>query len=300
MNPFVSIVIPTFNHAHFLKRALNSIQEQTYTNWEVIVVDNHSTDNTQEIIDSFTNLRIKYYKIHNNGVIAASRNKGLRESNGEWIAFLDSDDWWSPDKLETCVNEITEKIDFIYHDLKIVGQKFSIINTLRSNRTRQVNKNPFLDMLINGNPISNSSVFVRKKLIDQVGFLNENIVMIGAEDFNLWLKIAKITNKFLYLSKFLGYYEYHSNGVSRKDMSECHKIAINEFLINLDLKSQSQIRAHLLYIKGSFFMNQKKTREAKIFFLQSFMFGHFTIKMKSISKIVYLYFIRGLSVIKLS
>ena len=69
MNPFVSIVIPTYNHAHFLKRALNSIQEQTYTSWEVIVVDNYSTDNTREIIDSFTNVRIKYYQIHNNGVI---------------------------------------------------------------------------------------------------------------------------------------------------------------------------------------------------------------------------------------
>jgi len=300
MNPFVSIVIPTYNHAHFLKRALYSIQEQTYTNWEVIVVDNYSTDNTQEIIDSFTNLRIKYYKIHNNGVIAASRNKGIKESNGEWVAFLDSDDWWSPDKIETCVNEITEKIDFIYHDLKIVGQKFSIINLLRSDRTRQVNKNPLLDMLINGNPISNSSVFVRKKMIDDVGFLNENIVMIGAEDFNLWLKIAKITNKFLYISKFLGYYEYHANGVSRKDMSECHKVATNEFLANLDLKSQSQIRAHIFYMKGSYFMNLKKTSEANIYFFQSFKFGDFTIKMKAISKIVFMYFERGLNVIKVS
>lgn len=290
MNPFVSIVIPTYNHAHFLKRALNSILEQTYTNWEVIVVDNYSTDNTQEVINSFTNIRIKYYKIHNNGVIAVSRNKGLKESNGEWIAFLDSDDWWSPDKLETCLNTITEKIDFIYHDLKIVGQKFSIINTLKSNRTRQVNKTPLLDMLINGNLISNSSAFVRKKLISDVGGLNENIEMIGAEDYNLWLKIAFNTNKFLYIPKYLGYYTFHVNGISRKDMSQCHQFATNEFLPKLNLKYKNQIIAHNLYMKGIFIKAQHKNSEAKKIFLQSFQKGDFKIKIKSISILFYLAF----------
>jgi glycosyltransferase involved in cell wall biosynthesis len=297
MNPFVSIVIPTYNHAHFLKRALNSIQEQTYTNWEVIVVDNHSIDNTQEIIDSFTNLRIKYYKIHNNGVIAASRNKGLKESNGEWVAFLDSDDWWSPDKLEICINKITEKIDFIYHDLKIVGQKFSIINTLNSNKTRQVNKNPFLDMLINGNLISNSSAFVRKKLIDDVGGLNEDAEMIGSEDFNLWLKIAFNTNKFLYIPKFLGYYSFHVNGISRKDMSVCHQFAIQEFLPNLNLKYQDQVKAHNLYMKGIFIKAQNDNREAKKIFLQSFQKGDFKIKIKSILILIYLAFKTKLKIV---
>ena len=290
MNPFVSIVIPTYNHAHFLKRALNSIQEQTYTSWEVIVVDNYSTDNTREIIDSFTNVRIKYYQIHNNGVIAASRNKGLKESNGEWIAFLDSDDWWSPDKLETCVNAITEKIDFIYHDLKIVGQKFSIINTLISNRTRQVNKNPLLDMLLNGNLICNSSAFIRKKLINDVGGLNENIELIGAEDFNLWLKISLNTNKFLYIPKFLGYYTFHVNGISRKDMSVCHQFAVQEFLPNLKLKYRDQVNAHNLYMKGTFIKGQKKNSEAKKILLQSFQKGDFKIKIKSILILFYLAF----------
>ena len=290
MNPFVSIVIPTYNHAHFLKRALNSIQEQTYTSWEVIVVDNYSTDNTREIIDSFTNVRIKYYQIHNNGVIAASRNKGLKESNGEWIAFLDSDDWWSPDKLETCVNAITEKIDFIYHDLKIVGQKFSIINTLISNRTRQVNKNPLLDMLLNGNLICNSSAFIRKKLINDVGGLNENIELIGAEDFNLWLKISLNTNKFLYIPKFLGYYTFHVNGISRKDMSVCHQFAVQEFLPNLKLKYRDQVKAHNLYMKGTFIKGQKKNSEAKKILLQSFQKGDFKIKIKSILILFYLAF----------
>ena len=182
----------------------------------------------------------------------------MKEANGEWVAFLDSDDWWTADKLDLCVKAISDKIDFIYHDLKVIGQKPSIVNYIRSNKTRQVNKAPLLDMLINGNPISNSSAFVRKKLIDDVGGLNEDAEMIGAEDFNLWLKIAFNTNKFLYIPKFLGYYTFHINGISRKDMSKCHQFAIQEFLPNLNLKFQHQAEAYNLYMKGIFIKAQKK------------------------------------------
>jgi glycosyltransferase involved in cell wall biosynthesis len=91
-SPLVSVVIPTYNHARYLGRALQSVLDQTYKNWEAIVIDNHSTDNTAELIASFADQRITYLKIHNNGVIAASRNAGIRAAKGEWLAFLDSDD----------------------------------------------------------------------------------------------------------------------------------------------------------------------------------------------------------------
>ena len=90
--PLVSVVIPTYNHARYLARALQSVLDQTYTNWEAIVIDNHSTDNTDEVMASFADSRITLLKIHNNGVIAASRNIGIRAANSEWITFLDSDD----------------------------------------------------------------------------------------------------------------------------------------------------------------------------------------------------------------
>ena len=76
--PLVSVVIPTFNHASYLARALQSVLDQTYTNWEAIVIDNHSTDKTDEVMASFADPRIIYLKIHNNGVIAESRNVGIR------------------------------------------------------------------------------------------------------------------------------------------------------------------------------------------------------------------------------
>ena len=95
-----SIVIPTYNRANLIKRCIESVINQTYQNWEAIIVDNYSEDNTEEIVSSFNDERIRFYKNHNYGVISVSRNFALDNSNGHWICFLDSDDSWASDKLE--------------------------------------------------------------------------------------------------------------------------------------------------------------------------------------------------------
>jgi len=121
--PLVSIVIPTYNYANYLKRALQSILDQKYENWEAIVIDNHSTDDTSEVINRYKDPRIKYLKISNYGVIAKSRNAGILAAKGQWIAFLDSDDWWAADKLRTCSEYFNNRVDLIYHDLAIMRSK---------------------------------------------------------------------------------------------------------------------------------------------------------------------------------
>jgi len=92
--PVVSIVIPTYNHEHFLKKCLQSVVDQTFTNWEAIVVNNFSEDNTIAVVNSFHDPRIHLVNFKNNGIIAASRNKGIKLSRADLIAFLDSDDIW--------------------------------------------------------------------------------------------------------------------------------------------------------------------------------------------------------------
>ena len=100
MNDTVSIIMPSYNTAQFLLQSVQSVVAQTYKDWELIIVDDCSTDNTDEVIASISDERIRYIKNEQNSGAAVSRNKALREARGRWIAFLDSDDLWHPEKLE--------------------------------------------------------------------------------------------------------------------------------------------------------------------------------------------------------
>ena len=113
--PLVSVVIPTFNHAPLLKRALDSVVAQTYSDWEAIVVNNFSTDETIDVVNSFKDDRIKLVNFKNNGIIAASRNQGIKLAQGKFVAFLDSDDNWYPKKLEKCVDRAMLGATLICH-----------------------------------------------------------------------------------------------------------------------------------------------------------------------------------------
>ena len=100
MSELVSIIMPSFNTGRFIKKTINSVLNQTYKNWELIIVDDCSNDNTDEIVNNINDSRIRYFKNRSNVGAALSRNKALKEARGKWIAFLDSDDLWEKDKLE--------------------------------------------------------------------------------------------------------------------------------------------------------------------------------------------------------
>ncbi len=202
----ISIILPTFNHAKFLKKAIESVINQSYINWELIIIDNNSTDETSEIVNSYSDHRIIYSKIHNNGVIAASRNHGIRLSNGSWIAFLDSDDWWTNDKLSKSIDYINEdKFDLIYHDLFLI-YKSNQNSFKKLASSRNLYFPIFEDLLLNGNGILNSSVLVRKDLLEEVGLISCDINKITWEDYDCWLRISRKTNRFYYIKETLGYY----------------------------------------------------------------------------------------------
>jgi len=99
-NPTVSVIISTYNRAHLIGRAIQSVLNQTYQDFEVIVVDDGSTDNTEEIVKSFNDPRIRYIRHEKNKGAAAARNTGIKAARGKYIAFQDSDDEWLPEKLE--------------------------------------------------------------------------------------------------------------------------------------------------------------------------------------------------------
>ena len=249
--PLVSVVIPTYNHARYLRRALQSVIDQNYTNWEIIVIDNHSKDSTDEVMAGFADPRITYLKIYNNGVIAASRNAGIREAKGEWIAFLDSDDWWTAHKLKTCCESINDKVDLIYHDLRIVTEQFRL-SRRKIIKSWQVKPPVLIALLLNTNPIVNSSVVVRKNLLEKIGCINESVGMIASEDYNTWLRIAQLTDRFVYLPRILGYYLTHNQSISQKDMSIPGRVAVAEFIHLLDDQQKNKLESNFRYTRGRF------------------------------------------------
>jgi glycosyltransferase involved in cell wall biosynthesis len=247
ISPLVSVVIPTFNHGHYLGRALQSVINQSYTNWEAIVIDNHSTDNTDEVIFGFSDKRISYLKFQNNGVIGASRNAGIKVAKGEWIAFLDSDDWWHPDKLKEFHGQTGKNLDVFYHELEVMRPS----NSWRRGfiDSWQVRSPVQIDLLMRGNALATSSVVVRREILNRTSLFNESHSMIACEDYNLWLQLGGVTNRFHYCPKVLGYYMDDGSGMSRRDMSAPYKHAIASFMHSLNSSQKKYVEARVDYTK---------------------------------------------------
>ncbi len=212
-NEKVSIIIPTYNHGEYIGNCIESIISQTYINWEAIVVNNNSTDNTVEIIKNYNDKRISIINIDNKGIIAKSRNLGIKNAKGDYIAFLDSDDWWYPKKLDVVMaNKGTA--DFIYHHLDIYKNG---IKTNKKHRVRSLKSPVFEDLMINANAITNSSVVVKKNILLKAGSLSEDLELKAVEDYDLWLKISRVTNSFLLIPEYLG--GYLISGINSSNIS---------------------------------------------------------------------------------
>lgn len=216
MTRFVSVVIPTYNHACFLEHALQSVRNQTYPHWEALVVDNHSQDNTDDVVKSLCDPRIRLFKIHNNGVIAASRNLGIRKARGEWLAFLDSDDFWYSKKLETimAVLETDDNYDVLSTDeLKIDINK----GTKQVLRYGPYQHDFYKELLIGGNRLSPSAAVIRREFL-----LRHSLVFgecrdyVTVEDYSLWLDLARMGARFNFIHKVQGEYRIHGNNNSKR------------------------------------------------------------------------------------
>ena len=208
--PLVSIVIPTYNHAPMLQRALATVVEQTYQNWNAIVVNNFSTDNTLEVVAAFNDPRIQCVNFRNNGVIGASRNEGIALATGNYVAFLDSDDTWFPTKLEKCVEILESGSDLVCHAEYWIDE---------SGKSRLVAYGPseaatHLNLIYKGNRISTSATVVRTALLKEVHGFDVSPELISTEDYDLWIRLAARSDKFAFISEPLGEYHRHDNNVS--------------------------------------------------------------------------------------
>ncbi len=212
--PRVSVIVPTYNRARDVGRCLESLANQTVADFEVIVCDDGSTDGTGEVVATYRErLALTFHWSENFGGPARPRNIGLQLARGDYVAFLDSDDWWKPDKLERSVQRLDAGADVVYHDLYRVRSLQSRLHWRRK-RSRRLSAPVFDDLLQHGNALPNSSVVVRHELMRRVGGFSEDRSLIAWEDYDAWLRLARLTERFERLGTPLGYYWDGGNNIS--------------------------------------------------------------------------------------
>lgn len=210
--PKVSVLIPTYQHSRYIGEAILSVLAQSYTDYEIIVVDDASTDATPEILAEFGD-KIRAIRHERNKGLSAARNTGLQHASGEFIAFLDADDVWALDKLEKQLPlfEGRERVGLVYSDMyffdesgKLPGSAFEICPP--------VSGNGFVEIFIRS-PIPMLTVVVRRAAFDEVGRFDEGLTAF--EDNDMWLRISE-TWEVSYVNEALAGYRQSPNQMSRE------------------------------------------------------------------------------------
>ena len=207
--PKVSIITPTWNRADLISEAVESVLAQTWANWELLIVDDGSTDNTREVLAPYLeDPRIHYFYQENQGQSVA-RNLALKHAKGAYISFLDSDNRLVPEKLEWALEALASNpdVDIVYGDIITIDEQGNEIS--RENMRRYSGR--IAKYLIVDNCVSMNTAVVRRKCFDEMGGFNTERRV--ADDFELWLRFSA-RYSFLYIPKFMAFYRVMDNQIS--------------------------------------------------------------------------------------
>ena len=222
----VTVIIPTYNRAHLIAETIHSVLDQTYRNFEIIVIDDGSTDNTSEIIKSLGHgNRIKYIYKEHCGIPGRMRNIGIANSAGSLIAFLDSDDSWLPHKLEAQVRYLTNhpEADVVYSDFYFYRSSANqchneeCISTVDC-QSGNIWKNLFMHCFI-----PTLTVILRRKCLNSNSPFHEGTETIGTEDYDLWLRLA-VANCFAFIPAKLAKYRISPEGIGKTSVKHITNI----------------------------------------------------------------------------
>jgi glycosyltransferase involved in cell wall biosynthesis len=284
--PKVSIVIGAYNCASFIEDTIESVRNQTFKDWELIVVDDCSRDNTYEKVKKINDERIRIIRLAKNSTRPAiTRNIGINNSRGKFIAFLDHDDIWLPDKLNA-------QLWYFNQDTAVglVSCYFKVVSSDKvSNNKIIAPKKDCLPgylyyKLINFNFIAASSPVIRASVLNKVGHFNESANMTCVEDFDLWLRIAKFY-KIAVIPKIMGMYKKH--GFNSSQNSKQLKKSL--FVVKQHLK-QGWISEHIankarsnFYLREGWELIDKDAKSARYLFYNALETGKGRLKIACLS-----------------
>ena len=237
----------------------------------IIIIDNNSNDGTQEYIKSLENNKIKLIHTINHGSIAKSRNIGIENAKGNWISFLDSDDYWHPDKLKIVAeNIIKEKPDLVSHDKYFIDSRDEILinnNNNNNYKNKIINTNTLKYLISKKNLYTTSFTTIRKDFLKKNNlFFDERLELANVEDYDLWIRLTIKKVKVANIKSRLGYYRVHKNNSSKNH--------INQIKAALYVKKKN-----LKYVLENQLFNFKDLLEMSIYYNIYF----FYVKIKNIS-----------------
>lgn len=284
-HPRVTVVIPTYNRKSKVLRAIESVRSQTINDWQIVVIDNNSTDGTVSAIESLGESRLVILTIENRGVIAASRNKGAANSTSEYLAFLDSDDVWQPNKLAKCLAiAAKQKAEIVYHNVVLDG-----LHSKKTTNCRQLDSDVASDLIFNGNTLVTSSVLMTRSLFNRLNGFDESESIVGWEDYHLWVKAGLLEANFALAPGILGECQKHSDNFDNAERVLINLQQIRKYFESLNLVA-SEIW-WIPYTKGRAHIELKLYRTAieslrRVLYLSS----PFRYKLISCILIVFCYF----------
>lgn len=230
----VSVIIPTYNRAWSIERSISSVLNQSFSDLELIIVDDGSTDNTQDVISKFKDGRIKYFFIKNSGVSTA-RNFGIKKSKFNLIAFLDSDDEWLPNKLEEQINLYRKQSYVLCHTDEIWIRNGKRVNPM--NKHKKEGGDVF-EKSLSLCCISPSSVVIEKKILEEFSGFDESLKI--CEDYDLWLRICSKYKVQYVDKKLLIKYGGHSDQLSGSWGNDVYRVKSILKLIETNTLSKEQ------------------------------------------------------------
>ena len=215
MSDCVSIIMPAYNSSAFIEESIKSVLAQTYAHWELIIIDDGSTDATEEVVRPYLkdNVKILYFKQENRGQ-AITRNKGIEVSKGPFLAFLDSDDYWLPNTLEILVETIKkEEVDFVFCSFSRLVNGQILDEPLSEFPAGKISSLQMMAILRLYNPLVIHGVLTYRAHVAQVGgFEISPMLMNCSEDYSLWIRLALSGKTFFGLPLRLAVYRRHPGG----------------------------------------------------------------------------------------
>jgi glycosyltransferase involved in cell wall biosynthesis len=290
--PKVTVVIAVLNGERFIGEALESVLDQTFQDFEIVVVDDGSTDGTADVVRQYRG-SISYLHQDNQGV-GQARNRGVSEAKGEWIAFLDADDVWYRNKLSVQIEyvQMCPDVGFFYSDMDSMDEKGSIKQTAflmaETNRRDEKKRHNLVSLIFHGQPFPYpSTVLIKKDLFQKARGFNPLFVISNHEDFELFARIARIS-PLKFIPESLAKYRFHANQRTQ-DSSGCEanwplllnclwKVYGNDPNKQQVLKSLQGYYAKYLSDAGKRWLRSGDYEKARHYFRQAFCYRPFNWK----------------------